>query len=67
MQIVHGFLVMNKRQRGPADAPEVYVHAAMIDAVEPHRNGCFVYAGAQRFDVTHSHTEIMQAVEQVRL
>jgi hypothetical protein len=67
MEIIHGFLALNKRQRGANDSPEVFVHGMSISAVEPHRTGCYVYAGSQRFDVTHSHTEIMQAVEKVWL
>jgi hypothetical protein len=62
MQMQDGCLVLFKRQRAGTEGAEVLVPPAAIVAIEPHRNGCYVYAGGHKFDVTHSHTEIAQAV-----
>jgi hypothetical protein len=63
METMNGCLVLSKRQRSPIEGAEILVHPAAIVAIEPHRSGCYVYVGGHKFDVTHSHAEIAQAVE----
>jgi len=33
-----------------------------IPIIEPHRTGCYIYAGGHKWDVAHSHAEITQTV-----
>ena len=62
METMNGCLVLNKRQRSPTEGAEVFIFPDAITAIEPHRQGCYVYTGGQKFDVSHSHTEIAQAI-----
>jgi hypothetical protein len=60
-------LVLDKRQPAPDEGAEVLVSPDAIAALEPHRNGCYVYAAGQKWDVGHSHTEIAQSIRTARV
>lgn len=61
IQMSDGLMVLTKRQPRSDEGAEVFIVPDAITAVEPHRTGCYVYAAGQRWDVAHSHTEIIHA------
>lgn len=66
INIKNGMLVLYKRAVGPSTAAEIWVHPEQIAAIEPHRNGCYVYAAGQRWDVECSHVELAQTIADLR-
>jgi len=60
--VVDGLLALSKRVKVDGEGAEILVAPDAIVAIDPHRNGCFVYAGGHKWDVAHAHTEIAQAI-----
>jgi hypothetical protein len=67
IKLSEGMLVFDKRQPAQDEGAEVLIAPDAIAALEPHRNGCYVYAAGQKWDVGHSHTEIAQSIRTARV
>ena len=66
IKLVDGVVALSKREHAQGEGAEIFVVPETVAAVDPHRNGCYVYAAGHKWDVSHSHTEIIQAIRATR-